>query len=117
MAQALEMGHARALLALEPAAQLHAAARVVGEQLSVRQTEALVQALLQPPTHGMAATPRKAARKDKDADTARLETELADMLGASVRIEAAQGGAGKLVIRYQSLDQLDGILERFRSLA
>jgi ParB family chromosome partitioning protein len=109
LAGALEMGHARALLALPVAAQSGAAARVVDGELSVRDTERLVNTLLNPA--------RRAARhKGKpayDADTARLENDLAERLGAVVHIEPGRQGAGRIVIRYSTLDQLDGIVERF----
>jgi ParB family chromosome partitioning protein len=107
LAGALEMGHARALLALPVAQQAGAATRVVNGQLSVRETERMVQALLHPA--------RRAARRSKpgyDADTARLENELAEKLGAVVHIEPGRLGAGRLVIRYSSLEQLDGIIAR-----
>jgi ParB family chromosome partitioning protein len=107
-ARALEMGHARALLALPTAQQSAAAARVVDGKLSVRDTEALVHTLLNP------AQRAKRERARKDADTQRLENELADTLGASVRIEPGRAGTGRVVIRYQSLEELDGIVERMR---
>jgi ParB family chromosome partitioning protein len=105
---ALEMGHARALLALPVSQQSGAAARVVNAAMSVRETERLVQGLLNP-------AKRAARRKGKpayDADTARLENELADKLGAVVHIETGRQGAGRVVIRYSTLEQLDGIVER-----
>jgi ParB family chromosome partitioning protein len=104
---ALEMGHARALLALPAAQQAGAATRVVNESLSVRETERLVHGLLNPA--------KRAARRSKpayDADTARLENELAEKLGAVVHIEPGRMGAGRLVIRYSTLEQLDGIVTR-----
>ena len=107
---ALEMGHARALLALPVAQQTVTAARVVNGQLSVRETERLVAALAAPAKRGA----RGAGRPGRDADTVRLETELAEKLGASVRIEPKRNGAGRLVIGYANLDQLDGILARIR---
>lgn len=105
---ALEMGHARALLALPLSQQGAAAARVVERGMSVRQTEKLVRSLLQP-------KPR-ARRPDRrhDPDTARLEAELSETLGANVTLESGANGSGKLVIAYASLDQLDGILMRLR---
>ena len=105
---ALEMGHARALLALPVSQQSGAAARVVNAAMSVRETERLVQGLLNP-------AKRAARRKGKpayDADTARLENDLADKLGAVVHIEPGRQGAGRIVIRYSTLEQLDGIVER-----
>ena len=103
----LEMGHARALLALSGPRQLEAARQVKARGLSVRATEGLVRQLQQP---------RKArlAPAAKDPDIQRLETKLADKLGASVLIRAGRGGKGKLEISYNSLDELDGILEHIR---
>jgi len=103
----LEMGHARALLALPAAQQISAAARVVAAQLSVREAERLVNGLLNPA--------KRAARRSKpgyDADTARLENEIAEKLGAVVHIEPGRKGAGRVVIRYSTLEQLDGIVSR-----
>jgi len=105
---ALEMGHARALLALPVSQQSGAAARVVNAAMSVRDTERLVHGLLNP-------AKRAGRRKGKpayDADTARLENDLADKLGAVVHIEPGRQGAGRIVIRYSTLEQLDGIVER-----
>ncbi len=104
----LEMGHARALLGLPVAQQGNAAARVVNGRLSVRETERLVIAL----QHPARKSARRGGARRADPDTARLETELAEKLGAKVRIEAAKKGAGKLVISYSTLEQLDGILAR-----
>jgi ParB family chromosome partitioning protein len=108
-AGALEMGHARALLALPAAQQGGAASRVVDGRLSVRETEQLVHDLLNP-----AKRAARRARKGRDADTQRLETELADALGAKVRIDAGRGGKGRVVISYASLEQLDGIIAKVR---
>ena len=102
----LEMGHARALLALPPARQREAAARVVARGLSVRETERLVRRLRAP-----AARPAAARR---DPDVARLEQALSEQLGAPVRLEHRPGGGGRIVIRYTSLEELDGILDRLR---
>jgi ParB family chromosome partitioning protein len=109
LAGAIEMGHARALLALPVEQQSGAAARIVSGTLSVRDTERLVHGLLNP-------AKRAARRKGKpayDADTARLENEMAEALGAIVHIEPGRQGAGRIVIRYSTLEQLDGIVERF----
>jgi len=105
----IEMGHARALLALSFEQQSGAAAKVVSGMLSVRDTERLVHGMLNP-------AKRAARRKGKpayDADTARLENDLAEALGAVVHIEPGRQGAGRIVIRYSTLEQLDGIVERF----
>jgi ParB family chromosome partitioning protein len=107
---ALEMGHARALLALPLAEQGGAASRVVEGSLSVRETERLVQQLL----NRTRRAPKARGHVEGNADTARLETELAERLGASVRIEPGRKGTGRLVIRYASLEHLDGILARLK---
>jgi ParB family transcriptional regulator, chromosome partitioning protein len=106
----IEMGHARAMLALPTVQQAATAARVVNGNLSVRETERLVFTLLNPAKQQA----RRGAKRGHDADTARLETELAEKLGAKVNIEVGKKGAGKLVIGYSNLEQLDGILARLR---
>jgi ParB family chromosome partitioning protein len=106
----LEMGHARALLGLPIAQQGGAAARVVEQALSVRETERLVQQLQAP----VRRAGRAGTRPRHDPDTARLENELAERLGAPVHIEAGRKGAGRVVIRYSSLEQLEGILARVK---
>ena len=105
---ALEMGHARALLALDATAQAAAAEQVVSRGLTVRQTEALVRQRLAGETAESGEPPRP------DPNIRRLQDDLADRLGANVRIEQGQKGKGRLVIRYNSLDELDGILEHIR---
>jgi len=99
----LEMGHARALLALPTEGQTAAARQVVRQRLSVRQTEALVKRLLGGPDAPAGA---------KDPDTQRLEKAVSERLGAPVTITANSKGRGRLVVRYTTLDELDGILER-----
>jgi ParB family chromosome partitioning protein len=106
MEGALEMGHARALLALDGARQIEAGRRVAAKGLSVRETEALVQALLRGP-----AAPR---RQRADRDLARLEEEISERLGTTVEIRAGNKGSGKLVVHYSSLDQLDELLKKLR---
>jgi ParB family transcriptional regulator, chromosome partitioning protein len=105
----LDMGHARALLSLQSGQQVAAASRVVAQALSVRDTERLVQATLHSPS-------KRKGRADTTAnpDVARLEGELADALGASVRIEAGRSGVGRIVISYASLDQFDGIVAKLK---
>jgi ParB family chromosome partitioning protein len=104
----LEMGHARALLALPAAQQAATASRVVARKLSVRETERLVHHLLEP------AAARRRPRPGLDADTLRLENDLAERIGANVKLEPGRKGSGRIVIRYTSLEQLDGILARIR---
>ena len=103
----LEMGHARALLSLEGIVQDRAASQVVEEELSVRQTEALVRKL----QSGENKT-KKAAVK-KDADTQRLEQRLTDHMGAPVSIKHSAQGRGEVVIKYTSLEELDGVIRHF----
>ncbi len=103
----LEMGHARAILALEGAQQSEAARSVTAKGLSVRETERLVKHMLEGPA-------AKAAPKTADPDVRRLEQDLGQKLGAQVVIQQAGKGKGKLVIQYNSLDELDGILAHIR---
>jgi len=106
----IEMGHARALLALaNRRQQVEVGQLVARDGLTVRETEALVRKLLQPtPEHPVAGIPATSPRLDPNV--ARLQDELSDKLGAKVLIQQASGGKGKLVVTYNSLDELDGIL-------
>ena len=107
MAGELDMGHARALLALNHAKQTEAANEIVRRGLSVREAEHLAGRMLQA---------KEAEKKPvhKDRDVQRLEEGLTEKLGAKVSIHSNQKGAGKLTIEFASLDQLDGILKRIR---
>jgi len=99
----LEMGHARALLALNGRRQqAEVGALVAKKAISVRETEALVRRILQPA--------KPAPKAPVDPDVARLERELADKLGAKVAIHHSGSGKGTVVVNYNSLDELDGIL-------
>lgn len=100
----LEMGHARALLSLDSARQVDLARNVVARGLSVRQTEEEVRKLASPPKPN-AASPAK-----QDVDTRRLEEKLGQRLGQPVQIKQSSKGRGKLMISYNSLDELDGVL-------
>lgn len=105
----LEMGHARALLAISNEIQQYDVARqVVKGGLSVRATERLVRR--------MTAAPGKAKKNmaAKDKDIQRLEMDMSDKIGARVRIDHSTSGSGKLVIAYNSLDELDGILKHIK---
>jgi ParB family chromosome partitioning protein len=109
----LDMGHARALLGLENhRKQVELALLVVKKGLSVRETEALVRRLNNPEKHGSASNGSGAT--GRDPNVTRLETELADKLGAQVQIQHTQNGRGKLVVAYNSLDELDGILSHIQ---
>lgn len=103
----LEMGHARALLALTGARQVTASRRVIDEQLSVRQTEQLVRHLLS------GDTLTKKTKPTLDPDIRRLQDSLSEKLGAKVELQHGKG-KGRLVIAYNSLDELDGILEHIQ---
>ena len=99
----LEMGHARALLALPRAAQLALARAIVAGGLTVRETERRVQ------QHGRAPQSKPAAVAP---DVAALEQRLSEALGARVRIQAKRAGAGRITIDYHSMDELEGLLGR-----
>ncbi|WP_263143630.1 ParB/RepB/Spo0J family partition protein [Pseudomonas sp. RIT-PI-AD] len=103
----LEMGHARALLGLPAERQVEGARHVVARGFTVRQTEALVRQWL--------GGKEKAAEPEKaDPDISRLEQRLAERLGSPVQIKHGQKGKGQLVIRYNSLDELQGVLAHIR---
>lgn len=104
----IEMGHARALLALAPAEQILVANQVVAKRLSVRDTEKLVNSRLNP------KDAKTAKRAEASTDLLRLEEDLSDKLGATVKIKANKKGAGAITIDFASLDQLDGLLARFK---
>jgi ParB family chromosome partitioning protein len=105
----LEMGHARALLGLEQKSQqAEVGAHVAQKKLSVRETEALVRRMQTGPQSLKEETPRA------DPNIAKLESDLAEKLGAKVHFQHSSSGKGKLVISYHSLDELDGILEHIR---
>mgnify|MGYP006133451947 FL=1 len=106
----LDMGHARALLGIANATQQFDAARqVVKKSLSVRETEVLVKRILE---GGSAMRLKKTPAQN--ADIRRLEIEISEKLGAKVSVDHTANGAGKLVINYNSLDELDGILKHIK---
>jgi ParB family chromosome partitioning protein len=104
----LDMGHARALLALTRPRQVEVAHQVVLKGLSVRETERLVQ--------DATAAPKAAAKHAHklDGDSRRLQEELAESLGATVKLKPRRGGKGSVVIEYSSLDQLQGLVKKLR---
>lgn len=103
----LEMGHARALLGLPAERQVEGARHVVARGLTVRQTEALVRQWLN-------EQPQPEKSHTNDPDITRLEQRLAERLGSPVQIKHGQKGKGQLVIRYNSLDELQGVLAHIR---
>jgi ParB family chromosome partitioning protein len=105
----LELGHAKCLLALQGNDQISAARSVAANAMTVRQTEALVKKL-QNPNAGKGV----AALANTDPDITKLQEELSEKLGAAVTIQHSGKGSGKLNIKYNSLDELDGILAHLK---
>jgi ParB family chromosome partitioning protein len=103
----LEMGHARALLALEGERQERVARKVAAGGLSVRMTEQLVNDTLHP-------RPGAKRKARQDRDIARLEEELSGELGTTVEIKLGKKGSGKLVVNFASADHLEDLLKRIR---
>jgi ParB family transcriptional regulator, chromosome partitioning protein len=102
----IEMGHARALLGLATRRrQIEVATLVAKKSLSVRDTESLVRRIINPKT-----AESQSAAAAPDPDIHRLETDLAEKLGAKVAFQHAASGKGKLIVSYNSLDELEGIL-------
>jgi ParB family transcriptional regulator, chromosome partitioning protein len=124
VAGTLEMGHARALASLPKDKQMMLAEKIAINAMSVRATEALVKDELdaKSTTSGAANKTKKSSKAQRidpadavrDSDLDRLETDLADALGTYVEIVHAKDGKGELIIRYASLDQLDGILAKVK---
>ena len=110
----IDMGHAKALLGLKDKEQSKAAKQVVDHGLSVRETEKLVRRM-----QGLGETAENSAAKQAttakiDPDVLRLQDNLSDKLGARVQIKQSAGGKGQLIIGYNSLDELDGILDHIQ---
>lgn len=99
----IDMGHARAMLSLSAKDQVSAAKLVVEKALSVRQTEQLIRDMLAPPAE-------KKTKAPASVDIEQLTRRLSERFGAAVEIDHNAKGKGKMVIRYHSLDELDGIL-------
>jgi ParB family chromosome partitioning protein len=107
----LEMGHARSLLGLKGAQQSEAAAKVVKQGLSVRETERLVRRLQ---GQSQSESQPKSKPVEEDPDIRRLLNDLTDRLGAKVDLQQNSRGKGKLVISYNSLDELEGIIDHIK---
>lgn len=103
----IELGHAKCLLALEGETQIIAARTVAGDGLTVRQTEVLVKKMQSPDTGKKSIT-------TPNQDIVNLQTELSEKLGAAVKIQHGSKGSGKLTISYNSVDELDGILNHLK---
>jgi ParB family chromosome partitioning protein len=104
----LDMGHARAMLALSGRRQEEVAKRVAERGLSVRETEKLVNDILSPPIK------TQARRTRTDRDVARLEESVSEDLGTTVEIRQGKKGSGKLIISFSSYDHLDSLLARLK---
>ena len=109
----LGMGHARALLSLESAKQIALANKVSEEGLSVRVTEKLVQDAQQEKTANKAHVSVQAHERIMDRDTQRLQEAMTNFVGAKTTIKHKQNGQGSVIISYNSLDELEGIVLRF----
>ncbi|MEO8310879.1 MAG: ParB/RepB/Spo0J family partition protein [Caldimonas sp.] len=113
----LEMGHARALLALDGARQIIEANEIVARKLSVRDTERRVGRLAAPPS----GAPRARANRQKGRDIDRIEQQLSDALSARVEVRVkkrtSKGEAGEIAIAFASLDELNGLLSRLGHVA
>ncbi|MGC6481312.1 MAG: ParB/RepB/Spo0J family partition protein [Porticoccaceae bacterium] len=103
----IDLGHAKCLLSLEGDTQILAARTVASDDLTVRQTEALVKKLQSP-------NPHKKNSSTPNQDIVNLQTQLSEKLGAAVKIQHGSRGSGKLTISYNSVDELDGILSHLK---
>ena len=110
MAGDIDMGHARALLAVDAASQITLANQVVAKRLSVRETEKLVTRTMEEQN-----APAKGAAKEKSGDIVRLEEELSDKLATPVLFKMGAKGRGQMIIDFADLDVLDGVLARLRA--
>ncbi|WIO74312.1 ParB/RepB/Spo0J family partition protein [Porticoccaceae bacterium LTM1] len=104
----LELGHAKVLLGLTGGKQVEAARTVVGKGMTVRQTEALVKRILHEAEHGKASTAKVSP------DIKRLEDQISEQVGVPVMLQHTAKGKGKLVFKYNSLDELDGIISHIK---
>jgi ParB family chromosome partitioning protein len=108
----LDMGHARALLALDRAGQIMLANQVVQRRLSVREAEKLVARHAAGQEEGAGRRPPKRRATDVDRDVARLQERLSDVLGTTVVLRQSARGRGQMIIEFSSPDQFDGLLQR-----
>ncbi|MHA4868740.1 ParB/RepB/Spo0J family partition protein [Duganella sp. PWIR1] len=111
MAGDIDMGHARALLAVDAATQINLANMVVAKRLSVRETEKLVAKTVEE----LKSAPKEARAKEKSGDITRLEEELSDKLATPVVFKMGTKGRGQMIIDFADLDILDGVLARLRA--
>ncbi|HEY0488327.1 MAG TPA: ParB/RepB/Spo0J family partition protein [Telluria sp.] len=111
MAGDIDMGHARALLAVDAASQINLANQVIAKRLSVRETEKLVTRTMEENS----APAAEARQKEKSGDIVRLEEELSDKLATPVVFKMGAKGKGQMIIDFADLDILDGVLARLRA--
>jgi len=111
MAGDIDMGHARALLAVDSANQIALANHVIARRLSVRETEKLVARALEEQD----APAQQARARDKPGDIVRLEEELSDKLATPVLFKMGAKGRGQMIIDFADLDILEGVLARLRA--
>lgn len=104
LARKIDMGHARAILSLKHTEQIQMAELIIEKSLTVREVERLMK--------DGGVHPKKSPEVKRDADVVRLETNLSQLLGAKVGFQSDKKGKGKMTIHYDSLDQLDGILQK-----
>jgi len=104
----LELGHAKCLLALEGAKQINAARTVASVNMTVRQTEALIKKILS----GVSGKPT--SEVSNSPDIKHLEDQISEKIGAPVQIQHGAKGAGRLILKYNSVDELDGILAHIK---
>ena len=112
MASDIDMGHARALLAVDAATQITLANQIVAKRMSVREAEKLV---VRTTTEQAAADRPRDPGKEKSRDIARLEEELSDLLATSVVIKSGAKNKGQLIIDFADLDALDGLIAKLRA--
>jgi len=104
----VELGHAKCLLALDGSVQVNAARTVAGTSMTVRQTEALVKKLQS------SDISRPVTEDQSSPDIKRLENDISEKIGVPVMIQHSAKGAGKLIFKYSSVDELDGILDHLK---
>ncbi|CAN5664246.1 ParB/RepB/Spo0J family partition protein [soil metagenome] len=118
MAGDIDMGHARALLALDGAAQILVASEISAKKLSVREAEKMVTRAVSNGGDYSASAADKSTGEAKSRDLVRIEEELSDDFAATVEIRVRKrtksGQAGELAIKFSSLDELDGVLQKIR---
>jgi len=114
MAGDIDMGHARALLAVDSATQITLANQIVAKRMSVREAEKLV---VRTTAEQAASNKPRDGGKEKSRDITRLEEELSDILATQVSIKTGAKNRGQLIINFSDLDALDGVIARLRGEA